>query len=229
MREVLSLSSFSAVLPGHPGCTRLEHARKLYAADLSTPPAGGFRPLPHGPGAPGHVPRPKRGRRRWRSAALREPRTSGLPALRPAGARLPACALRRLLGRHGGGVQLQGARLLSFVRGPPHDRAGGASRRSSDSRCSGTAVGAVVAVVAALPAGLRRRAERVGEVGIERRAPELPPRQPVPVAVAKGDPTHGGGEGTPLSGPPSPRRGLPSNSLHAGELTTGGASFLTRV
>lgn len=37
---------------GHPGCTRRQRGPALCPADLSAPPAGGLRPLPHLPGAP---------------------------------------------------------------------------------------------------------------------------------------------------------------------------------
>ena len=61
---------------------------------------------------------------------------------------------------------VQGAGLLPVVRGPAHERTGGPAGRSRDPPRARAAVGAVAALDAALPAGLRRGPVRRGPGGV---------------------------------------------------------------
>jgi hypothetical protein len=106
--------------PRHPGCTRLARAPALCPADLSAPPAGGLRPLPHPPGASGHLPPAHRRGRLSGPACLRDSGASGLSPLRPPETRVRPRALPALRGRDGRGVLVQGAGLLPLVRGATH-------------------------------------------------------------------------------------------------------------
>jgi len=88
---------------------------------LRAPPSRTDPPVPHRRGILPGFPGPDGGTRPGVTAG-RATRVRGLPALRPAGTRLPAGTLRALPRREAGCLQLQAARLLPELRRAAHER-----------------------------------------------------------------------------------------------------------